>query len=219
MEPSRLLSKSAGNKDIFYYSLGDVKKPCFILMGGVHGDEPEGSVVVEKFLIEATKIQEKFKTHTLVIPRYNPDGLEANERMNSNGVDLNRNFPSADWSSEARAPRYYPGTGPSSEPETKGLVALIKNHTPFLIVHCHTYLPQVCYTGVKSMKWAEILSKNFGFPVTENIGYPTPGSLGQYCLLDLDIACVCVELPESVKPKKAWDMIGSSLLEISTNGP
>jgi hypothetical protein len=219
MHATELLAKSALGKDILIYTLGDSRLPKFLLMGGIHGDEPEGAILVEDFINVAELTASKFKACVVAIPRYNPDGLDTLQRTNGNGVDLNRNFPSQDWSTEAKAPRYYPGSKPQSESETAGLVELIKKVKPFLIVHCHTYIPQVCYTGQKSRKWAEILAKDFGHPVTEDIGYPTPGSLGQYCLLDLDTPCVCIELPEGVHRKAAWTMIGPSLLEIANHGP
>jgi murein peptide amidase A len=216
---STVLTKSAGQNEIRLFTLGDPKLPKFVLIGGIHGDEPEGARVVEGFIAAANAVADRFKTCVLAIPRYNPDGLAKNERTNANNVDLNRNFPASDWSGEHRAPRYFPGPKPNSEPETQALVNLLTSSKPFLVVHCHTYIPQVCYTGPLSKPWAEILATRFGHPVTEDIGYPTPGSLGQYCLLDLKTACVCVELPEEVQAEKAWDMVGPSFMEIALRGP
>ena len=70
--------------------------------------------------------------HWRVAPLVNPDGLlrERSQRMNDNGVDLNRNFPSPNWQEEtrdywirrtSRNPRRYPGPGPLSEPESQWL--------------------------------------------------------------------------------------------------
>jgi protein MpaA len=220
MRTSKVLAQSANKNEVSVFTLGDPLLPKFVLIGGVHGDEPEGSVVVEDFISHAEKIAKQFNSCVLVIPRLNPDGLKINERVNGNGVDLNRNFPADDWSSEHRGPRYYPGPKPASEPEIKGLVKLLTDSKPFLIVHCHTYsVPQVCYTGAKSTPWATLLGTNFGYPVTKDIGYPTPGSLGQYSLLNLDTACVCLEFPEGIEPPNAWKMAGPSLLEIATLGP
>ena len=56
-----------------------------LIVGVVHGDEPQGKYLIEKY-------QEK-ETPLLFIPCLNPDGLSANTRTNANGVDLNRNFP------------------------------------------------------------------------------------------------------------------------------
>ena len=214
----KLLTRSAGGKDIWVHHVGDLKLPRFVLMGGIHGDEPEGALIVEDFLAHAQQLKNALKASALVVPRYNPDGLDINERVNSRGVDLNRNFPATDWSPEHKAPRYFPGTHANSEPETQGFVELLQQHQPFLVVHCHTYIPQINYTGTQSKKWAEIIGLGSGHPITEDIGYPTPGSLGQFCLHNLKTACVCIELPEQVERKSAWAMVGPNLLTILERG-
>ena len=219
MKKTELLTLSAGQNPIELVTLGDTKNPKVLFIGGVHGDEPEGTYLMEDFIEHVGDKTHDFKSCVLLIPAYNPDGLKILGRTNASGVDLNRNFPSSDWSPKILAPRYNPGAQPKSEPETKALVKLLLTQKPYLVVHFHTYIPQINYTGEMSKKWAEILAKDFGHPVTDNIGYPTPGSLGQYCFYDLKTPCVCVELPEKVERKKAWSMIGQSLMEIATSAP
>lgn len=214
MKKTELLTFSAGRNSIELTRLGAIENPKVLFIGGVHGDEPEGAALALDLIKYAEKEVESFKSCALIIPEFNPDGLKKNQRTNANGVDLNRNFPADDWSPETKSPRYYPGTHGGSEPETAALVKVIAQYRPYLIIHFHTYIPQINYTGEISRKWAEFLAKDFGHPVTEDIGYPTPGSLGQYCLHNLNTPCVCVELPENVERKKAWEMIGESLLEI-----
>src|ERR1700722_6313259 len=125
MEEPQVLTKSVQNRDIPLYTFGNPKLPKVVLLGGMHGDEPEGARVVEDFIFQAKKLESQFKSCVLAIPRYNPDGLEKKERTNGNGVDLNRNFPSKDWSSESKAPRYFPGPHGASEPETQALVKIL----------------------------------------------------------------------------------------------
>ena len=76
--------------EIFRLTDGPVK---VLLMGGVHGDEPEGYTFVENFLRRADWKSFENKLALYAIPRMNPDGCLANTRLNSNGVDLNRNYP------------------------------------------------------------------------------------------------------------------------------
>ncbi len=219
MKKTEILAHSALKNPIELYRLGIAYAPTLIVLGGMHGDESEGAVFVEDFLAHVQSIRPMdLNVNLLVVPRFNPDGLSKNERVNGNGIDLNRNFPSLDWTSEVAASRYNPGAKPESESETSGLVKLLEKENPFLIVHVHTYLPQINYTGEISMKWAEILAENFGHPITDNIGYPTPGSLGQYAHQILKTACICVELPEQVERNKAWQMLGPALLKIAKSG-
>lgn len=64
--------------------------------------------------------------HFVVIPITNPWGYEHDDRKNSNGVDLNRNFPAL-WGLGATDPTdgYYRGTEPFSEPETEYLASIL----------------------------------------------------------------------------------------------
>ena len=70
--------------------LGD-KNAKVLIIGVFHGDEPQGKFIIEEYL----------KYHRvdnlLFIPCLNPDGLELGVRVNANGVDLNRNFPTKNW--------------------------------------------------------------------------------------------------------------------------
>jgi protein MpaA len=211
----RLLSKSASNQEIWMYRIGRETLPKWFLIGGVHGDEPEGAQLVDDFILKAQSIASRFSSQVIAIPKFNPDGLGKNERVNGNSVDLNRNFPSHDWIPDVKAPRYNPGPSPESESEVKALVKLLKDEKPFLVVHCHTYIPQINYTGEISKIWAEKLSTDFPYPITDNIGYPTPGSLGQYCFYNLATPCVCIELPEKVEREVAWKLMGPSLLAVA----
>jgi hypothetical protein len=215
MKKAEILAQSKFQKPIEVFDLGNPVEPCFVLIGGMHGDEPEGAQLVLDFIEKAAPVENSFATRALVVPQLNPDGLEKNQRVNGSGVDLNRNFPSLDWAPQFSSPHYYPGPKPGSEPEVVGLVKLLREAKPFLVIHVHTYLPQMNYTGEISKPWAEFLAEGFGHPVTDNIGYPTPGSLGQFCHQVLNTACVCIELPEFVERRKAWDMVGQRLIKLS----
>lgn len=80
------------------------------------------------------------------IPDANPDGnarFEAGEtdlRKNARGVDLNRNFPSSDWTlnSDPNSPTY---SGPStaSEPETQALMQYLSALKPDVLIDLHNY--------------------------------------------------------------------------------
>lgn len=216
---SQIIAYSQEGRQIQAATLGPKEKPCFLVVGGVHGDEPEGATLVKDFLEELKNAESHLKVQMVLVPELNPDGLSSNNRTNGKGVDLNRNFPTPDWSPAASKPRYNPGPHGGSESETQGLIKIIEQYKPFLIVHCHTWEPQICYTGERSKSFAQRLGKNFGHPITSDIGYPTPGSLGQYCDLNLETPCICIELPEEVQRKKAWEMVGPNLMEIALNGP
>lgn len=189
------------------HTLQEFSERPILFVGGVHGDEPEGVRLAEELLkwLQHEETQNSARILPwLLIPCINPDGYSKNDRTNSNGVDLNRNFPCRDWSPEAKAPRYYPGPSPGSEPEVQALVKLIEDEKPQLIVHFHSWEPCVVFTGEPGKKAAEILATGTGYQAREDIGYPTPGSLGQYGWIEHQIPVVCIEEQEHIHLDLVW---------------
>lgn len=191
-----------------------------LFVGGVHGDEPEGVRLAQEFLkwLQATEaaLPQKILHSWLLIPCLNVDGYLRNERTNDNGVDLNRNFPSQDWSPDAKAPRYFPGPHAGSEPEVQALVRLIETEKPRLIVHFHSWKPCVVYTGTPAAAAAAVIAGTTGYPVHEDIGYPTPGSLGQYGWLEYKIPVICVEEQERIHLDLVWPHFEPGLAQLMT---
>lgn len=191
-----------------------------LFIGGVHGDEPEGVRLAQEFLKWLQKTEENSPeaiVHSwLLIPCLNVDGYLRNSRTNDSGVDLNRNFPSRDWSAEAKAPRYSPGPKPGSELEIQAVVELIKHEKPRLIVHFHSWEPCVVYTGKGGEIPAKILAGDTGYPVHEDIGYPTPGSLGQYGWLEHRIPVVCIEERDHLLLDLVWPHFELGLTTLMT---
>ena len=150
------------------------------LMAGTHGDEPEGVYILEK-IFTWLKDHQSLDKDFIVIPVLNLDGYQKSERINANGVDLNRNYPSDQWTSQAREKKYYPGTAPLSEPENLFLDQLFKNYPPSLILSLHSWKPFINYNG-DCQKVAEFLNLHNGYEMVGEIidGHPTPGSLGEY---------------------------------------
>lgn len=199
--------------DLFRKSHTDARKPL-LFVGGVHGDEPEGVRLATDFLEWLKAESASVKRSWILIPDINPDGSAKGERTNGRGVDLNRNFPSKDWSAEARAPRYNPGTAPASEPEVRALCDLIEAEKPEVIVHFHSWKPCVVYSGAGGKPWSDAIAEGTGYESREDIGYPTPGSLGQYALLNLGLPVVCVEAQEGAPLETIWPTFGPGLRKI-----
>lgn len=206
-----LLGKSVEGRNIDGYSFGD--SSCFnktLIIGCLHGVEPQSKEICERYIEDLTK-QTFFKdSYALIIPCLNPDGLVAKTRSNANGVDLNRNFPSATWKNvpagsddKTKNSPYYPGTEPASEPETRVVVDQIKSHNYKKIIAIHTNHfvanpnpPMINFDGDQSMELAEKLGVVTELPVHQDIGYPTPGSLGFWIGKDLKKISITVELDD-----------------------
>jgi hypothetical protein len=189
------------------------KKPL-LLMGGVHGDEPLGVLLAQQTLAFIKENEKQIKLPWILIPCLNVDGYKKNTRVNGRGVDLNRNYPSKDWAPTAEKERYNPGPHPGSEAEIKGVVQLLKNYNPRLVIHCHSWKPMVVCAGETGLRDAERLSKSSGYEVKPEIGYPTPGSLSQYGWWDHKIPVICIEEADEAKPNTVWPRFGQGMSEI-----
>ena len=190
------------NINAFVYGEGS---SCIHFYGGVHGDEPEGVDLawqLKKYLDK--NISNYPHQKIIVVPNCNPDGFEKNQRVNARGIDLNRNFPTQDWTPRHTELKYNPGKTSGSEPEVQALIHLMESHPPKTIVSFHSLIPhQINYDGPARQLAHEMAKKN-GYPVTDHIGYPTPGSLGSYAGRERKIAVITFELPEKILPEKAW---------------
>lgn len=189
-----------------------------LFIGGVHGDEPEGVQLAEDLLRWLQKNNNEALRSWILIPCLNVDGFKENKRTNSNGVDLNRNFPSKDWCSTAKSDRYFPGHHACSENETKSVVQLIEEEKPQLIIHFHSWEPCVVYTGKPGAFAASLIGQDTNYPIKEEIGYPTPGSLGQYGWLTCHIPVICIEAQEKSDLSMVWKIFGNGLLRILSKG-
>ncbi|MCH2057460.1 MAG: DUF2817 domain-containing protein [Thalassotalea sp.] len=185
-----------------------------LFIGGVHGDEPEGVELAEKWLMWLIEHNQQYNAPWVLITCINPDGYNINERTNGNGVDLNRNFPSMCWSDECKAPRYFPGSSPGSEPEVKALAKLIEQIPPTLIIHFHSWEPSIVYSGDSAKHAAEILAQASGYKAQPDIGYPTPGSLGEYGANDLGIGVICIEEQEGEPLENVFPRFKAGLIEL-----
>jgi protein MpaA len=203
--------RSASGRFIDLYSSLHTSERPLLFIGGVHGDEPEGVELAQKLLSWLRKNNKSEFHPWILIPCLNPDGYLNQDRVNGSGVDLNRNFPSSDWSPLIKALRYNPGPGPGSEPEVQALCALIEATKPQVIIHFHSWEPCVVYTGSSGKSWAEKVAGTSGYTVREDIGYPTPGSLGQYGWLNHQIPVVCIEEQEKIDLQQVWPRFSNGL--------
>lgn len=166
--------------------------PHILILAGVHGDEIEG--IAAAYGIFDTLLKNPIESAKIsIIPMLNMDGILAKTRQNLNGIDLNRNMSTKDWTSETQNPRYFPGTQPDSEPETQTLVNFISIQKPRFIYNLHSWKPLLNVNG-DCKKEAQIISQLTNYEIHEDIGYPTPGCLGTYCGLERNIPTLTYEI-------------------------
>lgn len=169
-----------------------------LIIAGQHGEEPETT----SFLSTVLRSLPPESLQVDVILCLNPDGLVRGTRGNANGVDLNRNFPTDDWSAapvrtawEHNGPHevaYSPGESPGSEPETQALLSLLEQRKPSWVVSLHA--PLACVDDPQETRVGEWLSQQMALSRVSDIGYKTPGSFGSWAGENRQ-PLVTVELP------------------------
>ncbi len=168
----------------------------------IHGNEtPAGSV--GRLWMERLESIDPRNTWR-VIPILNPDGVKLKTRTNANKVDVNRNFPTKDWSEKALAywkkesnssPRRFPGSSSNSEPETACAIKHIEDFKPDLIVSIHTPLKVLDFDGPK------VKPPKFDYLPWKNLGN-YPGSLGRYMWHERKVPVLTMELKEDLPPSQ-----------------
>ena len=171
-----------------------------LVIGGIHGDEYSSVSIVFKWMNTLNRYHSGL-FHWTFVPVLNPDGLlrPQSRRMNANGVDLNRNFPTHNWHEATkdywvkrtrRNPRRYPGEHPLSEPETHWLAGLIEEFKPHAIVAVHAPYGVLDFDGPPKPP------KRLGHLHLNLLG-AYPGSLGSYAGVEKQIPVITIELPHA----------------------
>ncbi len=194
-----------------------------LILCGVHGDE----ITPVKFCWDLMKdfknknFEGKF---VVVAPLVAPDSFfkSVPTRTNGRGVDVNRNFPTTDWTKEAhrrwkisykKDKRKFPGPRAASEQETIFQMNLIKRYKPNKIITVHAPLTLLDYDGpsltAEEGRSAEVLlkqmsEKSSGYKISN---YPVfPGSLGNWAGKENRIPVYTLELPNTnyLETDKFW---------------
>ncbi len=171
-----------------------------LLIGGIHGDEFSAVSIVFKWMRILSRHHSGL-FHWHIIPLMNPDGLlqRHSQRMNGHHVDLNRNFPTANWERESRIywvkrtrkdPRRYPGPAAGSEPETQALMREIDRFQPDVIISVHAPYGLLDFDGPPAAP------NHIGYLYTHLLG-TYPGSLGNYAGVERRIPVITMELPRA----------------------
>lgn len=175
------------------------KNSSILVIGCFHGDEPQGKFLIEEYLKTVGE------SNLCFIPCLNQYGYEHNVRTNSNGVDLNRNFPTQNWALTEKD-NFFGGETPASEEETKFLINLIETNKPRLILTLHAPYKVVNYDG-PAENIAKKISEIIDYPVEASIGYPTPGSFGTWAGIERSIPVITLELDEECDKNELKDPV------------
>jgi hypothetical protein len=167
-----------------------------------------------------------------IIPSINPDGNSKTEvvaaRVNDNGVDLNRNWDTPNWTPDPPLPGFPEGKEgaggryPNSEPETQALASLImelnENRDVFLVVlHSSVSIsegkifPGYTIDGFhfESDWYARNAANTLGYEFSTEWLYDTPGELIHWAGIR-DIPSIDILWPRGSEP--SVDLLVSAIL-------
>jgi hypothetical protein len=176
-----------------------------LVVGAIHGDELSSAALALHWIGQAaqTSLGAPKRIHWRFVPMLNPDGVlnRPPRRVNANGVDLNRNFPTPYWERDAKIywekrtgkdPRRWPGPKPLSEPESRFLHEEMQGFRPNLIVSIHAPY------GVLDFDGPSVPPSKLGRLYLDQVGI-FPGSLGNYGGVHKGVPVVTIELPNSMR--------------------
>lgn len=179
-----------------------------LVIATIHGNESAGTPLVEalgKWLL--ANPQELTEHKVVIMPVANPDGMAHNVRYNSNGIDLNRNFPAGNWSGGEIALH---GPTPLSEIESRAIMRVLCTHFPNRVISIHQPLECVDYDG-PAEELAQAMAAECPLEV-KKLG-SLPGSLGSFVGVTLEKPIITLELPKDAShdADQLWEAYGGAL--------
>jgi protein MpaA len=188
-----------------------------LIVGGIHAGTEANTVALVQGMLTAVQADPSFLPPQLTatfVPSANPDGLANGTREVASGVDLNRNWPTDDWTIDtyAAGPVIVPRGGgpfPMSEPETRTLADLVARLRPALIVSYHSAARLV--TGgpyARSMGLESAYAEAAGYAAGDWTSYPVTGDFAQWAERKQGVPTVEVELPNHHSTDIAANLAG-----------
>jgi protein MpaA len=133
VERSGVIGRSLEGRPIQLRQYGDPRfRGRVLVFACIHGDEC-GARGIEPLVNGCPEP----RANVFVVANLDPDGSAAATRLNSRGVDLNRNFSSGWKPIGSRGSAEYPGPRPFSEPETRLAARIVRELRPRVTIWFH----------------------------------------------------------------------------------
>jgi hypothetical protein len=223
----RTIGRSVEGRELSLGAIGEPAERAVVVVGSIQGDQPNTRELVAGLSSHFGRnpVQVPRGVALYFMPSLNPDGNAANSRFNANGVDLNRNWDTADWRSRAAVPGYAEGKAgaggpqPFSEPETAATAefvsALKRQGRRILVIVVHSSVRrstgEVYPGGEGSVEIAYRYASTAGYDVEDQWAeYTTSGEMITWCA-EQGIGSIDVVIPGSQQPSSQVPGTGSTL--------
>lgn len=211
LEGGFVIGRSVRGNPIRALDFGDFSPdaPRLYLIGLIHASEPEGYQTLPDVVPALRNAAASAGLRVRLIPTMNPDGMATKSRENTNGVDLNRNFPASNFSASGSR-----GKTPLDQPETEAVARDLRRFGPDLLIVLHSTAsgpfvnldgpdtPTIDYAATFAAA-ATAGDPRHTWTVKPSMGYETPGSLGSWAGIDLGIPTLTIEYRRGHDPKAA----------------
>lgn len=204
--------RSTDRRVIETIELGKGPKRIAIL-GSLHGDETQSVALVEELARYFQSHPEALRQATvLLVKSPNPDGLAARSPYNVHGVDLNRNFPSANWKALRNSRG---GSKSASEAETRVIMRLLTDFRPALVVHLKDSNDKALVNSEGNVhSQAEQIARLLHGQAVEGFGAKTSGSVEDYAATQLKVPSLTLLLAVEASDQAAWAKDRDALLAV-----
>jgi murein peptide amidase A len=194
----RTIGHTVKNRPIVAWRLGQPTSPRkVVLLGAMHGNETGPSRILAN-LRDGRPIR---GADIWVVPQYNRDGIVRHTRQNAHGVDLNRNYP-RHWKRLGGATNS--GPRPASEPETRAIMAFLRQVRPAFVVSFHQPLRGVGRTVPRGAPFVRRLHRGLHLPVKSfNCDGVCHGTMTEWFNATFRGVAVTVEYGRGVSRKQA----------------
>ena len=212
------IGQSVDRNDIRVGVIGNRSGAAMVIIGAIQGDQPNTRDLVSSLIKDVTDEPDRIPDNVALhfVPVLNPDGLLGGTRRNANGVDLNRNWDTFDWTADPDQPggvvQGAGGSRPHSEPETQSLerylrqlrqrfhgVRLVLWHSSRRINSGGHVYPGAASGGLDpdALDLARRYARSAGYQVREDwTPYETTGELITWCA-EVGIPAIDIVIPGS----------------------
>lgn len=172
-----------------------------LIIGGVHGHPERQSVdFCNALSIKLQEMRSPLYCRIFLISHLNPDSIHVEgKQTNANGIDLNRNFPSANQHLTDKEGKNKGGYA-LSEPESRIIFDLVMSEKPDLIITIHQLYACIDYDGPADDKLLDDLVNVFDMP-KKKLG-ACNGSMGSLFGEEMSIPLITIEFENEMTNRR-----------------